>query len=197
MSRRELHPLGDGNEDLRVNRSELRMQPHDDLVAAEGEHRRGRLRLEGHQRSNVRELRAEVLQHLLRRLGRTTGTMDDEIELVLVDVVTDLHETVNVPRLHRMDSVRLASRSKPAARVDDDGSTGQLMEAADVLVSDSVEVGTLVAALMLAALHLAEDLSPARHGPISYASTGVWGTSTGPFVETAAPTVALPATVAR
>lgn len=83
-----------------IDRSELRVEPEHDLVAAQSKHRGGRLRLEGHECPDVVELRAEVVDHLLRGLGRAARTVQDEVQLALLDAVATLHERMHIVSLH-------------------------------------------------------------------------------------------------
>ena len=75
------------------------MQPHDYLVASERQHCRGRLRLERNDAPDVVELRAQVVEHLLSGFGGASGTMDDEVEVALLDAVAALHECMHIVRL--------------------------------------------------------------------------------------------------
>src|SRR5581483_8767668 len=135
----------------------LRVMTHDDLVTAEGDHRRRRLGLQRHEAADVLELRAEVLDDLLGRRCLSAGAVQDQVEPLLLDAATDLHERMHV--VTDDERVRAALAAEPAARVADDRVAGERVQALEVLQADAVEVG---AAGLGALGELAQDIAPAR-----------------------------------
>src|SRR5665648_765357 len=86
----------DRYEDLGVNGTQFRMQPHMDLVTSESDHGRGRFGLERNKRADVVELGSKVIDHLLGRLGRAAWAVDYQVQVSVVYPVADLHQGVDV-----------------------------------------------------------------------------------------------------
>lgn len=115
-------------------------------------------------RGRAVELRAQIVEHLLRGFGGTSGTMDDEVEVALLDAVAALHKRMHVVRLNGQGGITEAALSEPAAGVDDHGTPRDRPQRVYIAEAYSVEVRAKGTPLLRTLLDRTEDFPPSRHG---------------------------------
>ena len=133
-------------------------------------------------------MRAEIVDDLLGCLRRSSGAVKNEIELALLDLVTGLHESMNVCCFDHDLKVRLVT-PQPTTRIHDYSPVVVTVPAnvLDVPEADTIEVRTLRRARSCAVLHFFQYPTPASQSGVRLAQK---------FVELAKPFTTWPAETA-
>ena len=81
---------------LRIDRPDRRVLAHHDFIAGTRQHRRRRHGILRDDGPDVFVFRAQVLNDLIRRLQRSAGTVQDQIELRSFKLVKARHKALDV-----------------------------------------------------------------------------------------------------
>lgn len=138
---------GDGNsasafllhDELRIDRPQERVRPHQNLVRRTREHRGSGHRRVRHDHANVSEMCSQVLDNGFCSFRRSSGRMQHEVESHLrIEIRQHFHEALKVLG-NDADGIRIGRGLRPLARVQDDVPFRRVVEPHHIAASDKVE----------------------------------------------------------
>ncbi len=128
------------NDELRINRPQLRMLSHNDFVRCERNHGgRGHCG-ERHEHTDVSEPLPQVFHYGFRCLGRAPRAVEDQIQFGFIDVRKHLHEPLDVGQ-GDLESIRRRGRiAQPGTGVQYHCPAGVLVNELEIAATHAVAV---------------------------------------------------------